>query len=324
MVHNKVHDKVHDRGVKGRRTRKAIALQLLEGRIQSAIAKSLKLSPSYVSRQTRKLVSDKILIPTEGGREKFYTKGPNYRLLPTYGVGYGKLRPDYRSHNLSAKCKVLKLPVNIDSLPWTKQWDSSGTHFRSLRLDTLATTVILANNKTLIIRPDDMLVEPLPESLSEAERMVDGKFHKVIKHLSSELGFGLSLPTKNMDSHYAQEIPELKSKKLPGKVKIDEDTWLDESHEGHPEWETDNLSEAVAKETAYKYLPTLIEQIRQFMVEVKGNNEAINTLVGVFGEAIAKLTEQSEIQSEILKKLSGEYIPPTDTKNEDKQPPGYL
>jgi hypothetical protein len=286
------------------------------------VAKALKVSKETVRSHTAYLVENKALIRNGRSKPQFYHKGPNYALFcksSTHDIGYVNLVPDYRFHNLSAKCDILKGKCpNLDAIEWTRTWTPRpGETFRSLHIDPLGATVLVYEEKSIVIRLDDTEVPADPDSLRNANGHIQQRFYQVVKYLSKELNFGLSLPEVNMDMHIARELPELNGVKT-GKIGIDENTWIDDSLKGKPEIETDKIATVITKEEIARYLPTLIEQVRNLCVKVEHFTDANLKVVDVFGKALTKITEQNEIQSKFLKKLTGEYEPEENPPGDDR------
>lgn len=177
--------------------------------------------------------------------------------------------------------------------------------------------MLVYENKTIVIRLNDTQVPSHPDSLKNANGTVQQRFYDVVKYLSRELHFGLSLPQINMDMHIAKELPELKDIKT-GKVRIDEHTWIDDSLKGRPEIESDRITEVVAKEEIARLLPPFMVQVAKLVDAVNKYTKSNVKLIEVHTKSVVGIAKQTDIQTKLLKKLSGEYEPPPEGEGDDK------
>ncbi len=208
--------------------RKKIYDLLIEGIYAKKIAKLLRIPYSTVRGHIAELLKLGAIEVTSEGKPKFYERGPNSYLLAkrdTYDTRYVK-PPPCRFHWVSAKCEILqgKCP-DLNSMKWDSVWHPrDGQTYRLLRFREPEATVRVYDNKSLEIWIPDTYVDFDPDALRESAKKLQQRIYEVIKHLSSKLQFGLGIATLTRVPHIAQEIPDLKGKKLPGKVQIDDHT----------------------------------------------------------------------------------------------------
>lgn len=319
--------------------RARICRLLAAGERQSKVAKILKVSPSYVSGQTKKLLKEHALvIDSDEGREKFYKKGPNYHiyeLLTFDGMGGGNRAP-YRVHNLQASCQIFKHCPDLDLMKWDGKWTSSGTTFRELYLKQFGATIRVCNNKAVTIKLDEVLLTAHPDSIAKGHALINRKYYEVHRFLKQTLGFkDLGMPLECTTKHFAQEIEESGDVEL-GDLTEDGKRWLDKS-KGPLEYETTEEEDVKLRETVHLEVPDLIKVVKAHVTLSKevitgnaqvigSNSDVLNALIAQnqdFVNYMKKQTEIAESQNKILKelkKLNEGYKP----KNEDEHPPGYL
>ncbi|MHA2431710.1 MAG: hypothetical protein ACXADO_00590 [Candidatus Thorarchaeota archaeon] len=297
---------------------------------QVQVADRLGVSQAFISGQAKILVQDKALIPIKGGRQTFYHRGPNFAKYERLSVDDTRVEeppaPMNRLHYIRGKCEITN-PDALDysAIDWEKDWHPRAEQtYRMLVLKQYSATVIVHDKTSLIIWIHDMDDVPEdPDALDYAYNLAQQKIFDVVKHLSKECGFKLSLPTMSRKIHIAQELPELKGVKT-GKILLDEegDEYIDDSLKGRPEAEVETIEKAKQRATAYKILPDLMQRLAEY---IASNNRRERKDEEVIETVLKIATDQNDRHNQLMVKLEQVIQLNNKTYESDKEdPPGYL